>query len=89
MKHGETPRLRQLIPPATLVACVLGLLIAPFSLWGLVLPGGYLAALVLASLAVMVKRRSLCGLLAGVASATMHMSWSLGLFRQLLKGQRR
>lgn len=89
MKHGETPRLRQLIPPATLVACVLGLLVAPFSLWGLALPGGYLAALGLASAAVMVKRRSLCGLLAGVASATMHMSWSLGLFRQLLKGQRR
>ena len=89
MKHGERPRLRQMIPPATLVACVLGLLIAPFSLWGLVLPGGYLAALSLASLAVAVKRRSLCGLLAGVASATMHMSWSLGLFRQLLKGQRR
>lgn len=89
MKHGEKPRLRQLIPPATLMACVLGLLIWPFSLWGLVLPGGYLAALVLASVAVAVKHRSMCGLLAGVASATMHMSWSLGLFRQLLKGQRR
>lgn len=89
MKHGERPRLRQLIPPATLLACVLGLLVAPFSLWGLVLPGGYLAALVLASVMVAVKQRSLCGLLAGVASAIMHMSWSAGLFRQLLKGQRR
>jgi len=89
MKHGEKPRLRQLIPPATLVACVLGLLISPFSLWGLALPGGYVAALALASVAVAVKHRSLCGLLAGLASATMHMSWSLGLFRQLLKGQRR
>jgi succinoglycan biosynthesis protein ExoA len=89
MKHGEKPRLRQLIPPTTLIACVLGLLIAPFSLWGLVLPGGYLAALAGASGLVAVKRRSLCGLLAGPASATMHMSWSLGLFRQLLKGQRR
>ena len=37
MKHGERPKLRQLIPPATLVACVAGLAIAPFSLWGLVL----------------------------------------------------
>jgi len=26
--------------------------------------------------------------MAGLASATMHMSWSAGLFRQLLKGQR-
>jgi succinoglycan biosynthesis protein ExoA len=88
MKHGERPKLRQLIPPATLVACVLGLVIAPFSLWGLVLPGGYLAALIAASLMVAVKHKSACGLLAGLASATMHMSWSLGLFRQFLMGQR-
>jgi succinoglycan biosynthesis protein ExoA len=89
MKHGEQPRLRQLIPPATLLACLAGLLAAPFTLSGLVLPGGYLTALLLASLLVAVKHRSPCGMLAGVASATMHMSWSLGLFRQLLKGQRR
>jgi succinoglycan biosynthesis protein ExoA len=88
MKHGERPKLRQLIPPATLVACVLGLAIAPFSLWGLVLPGGYLAALIAASLMVAVKHKSACGLLAGLASAAMHMSWSLGLFRQFLMGQR-
>jgi succinoglycan biosynthesis protein ExoA len=88
MKHGERPKLRQLIPPATLVACVVGLVVAPFSLWGLVLPGGYLAALVAASGMVVVKHRSACGLLAGLASATMHMSWSLGLIRQLLRGQR-
>jgi len=88
MKHGERPKLRQLIPPATLVACVLGLVVAPFGLWGLVLPGGYLAALIAASLMVAVKHKSACGLLAGLASATMHMSWSLGLFRQFLKGLR-
>jgi succinoglycan biosynthesis protein ExoA len=88
MKHGERPRLRQLIPPATLVASVVGLALAPFLPWALVLPGGYAAALAAASVAVAVKRRSLCGLLAGAASATMHMSWSAGFFRQLLKGQR-
>ncbi len=87
MKHGELPKLRQLIPPATLVACVAGLATAPFSLWGFVLPGGYLAALVASSLMVAVKQKSACGLLAGLASSTMHMSWSLGLFRQFLKGQ--
>lgn len=88
MKHGEKPKLRQMIPPATLVACVAGLAIAPFSVWGLVLPGGYLAALALASVAVAVKHKSACGLLAGLASGTMHMSWSAGFFRQMLKGQR-
>lgn len=88
MKHGERPKLRQLIPPATLVACVTGLVIAPLILVGLILPGGYLAALALASIAVAVKRKSLCGLMAGAASATMHMSWSAGFFRQMLKGNK-
>lgn len=87
MKHGERPRLRQLIPPATMLACIAGLAATPVTPWALVLPGGYLAALVLASLGVAVKKRSLCGLLAGLASATMHMSWSAGLLRQLLRGK--
>lgn len=88
MKHGERPKLRQLIPPATLAACVMGLLIAPFNPLALIIPGGYLAALTLASIAVTVKHKSLCGLFAGLASATMHMSWSAGFFRQMLKGQK-
>jgi succinoglycan biosynthesis protein ExoA len=88
MKHGEKPRLRQMIPPATLAACVLGVAFAPVSPFTLILPAGYLAALALASVAMAAKHRSVCGLLAGPASATMHMSWSAGYFRQLLKGQR-
>ncbi len=87
MKHGERPRLRQLIPPATLAACMIGLAIAPFNPLGLILLGGYLAALALASVAVAVKHKSLCGLMAGPASAIMHMSWSAGLFRQMLAGR--
>jgi len=87
LKHRERPRLRQLIPPITLVACVIGLALAPLFPWALILPGGYLAALVAASVAVAVKKRSLCGLLAGAASAIMHMSWSAGLIRQLVRGR--
>lgn len=88
MKHGEHPKLRQLIPPATLVACLTGFALAPLNPLALIIPGGYLAALVLASIAVAVKHKSLCGLMAGLASATMHMSWSAGFFRQMLKGQK-
>lgn len=87
MKHGEKPKLRQLIPPATLIACVVGLLAALVTPWALIIPGGYIAALMAASVMVAWKHRSLCGLLAGAASAIMHMSWSLGLIRQLLKGR--
>ncbi len=88
MKHGEHPKLRQLIPPATLIACLTGFALAPLNPLALIIPGGYLAALVLASIAVAVKHKSLCGLMAGLASATMHMSWSAGFFRQMLKGQK-
>jgi len=83
LKHGERPKLRQMIPPATLAACVLGLASAPFTLWGLALPAGYLAVLALASIGVAVRHWSVCGLLAGYASAVMHMSWAAGFFRQL------
>ncbi len=88
MKHRERPKLRQLIPPATLAACVTALIVAPFFPLALIVPGGYLAALALASIAVTVKHKSACGLFAGLASATMHMSWSAGFFRQMLKGQK-
>lgn len=86
-KHGELPRLRQMIPPATLLACLAGLALAPFTLWGLILPAGYVAVLLIASVAVAIDKRSACGLLAGLASATMHMSWATGFFRQMLSGR--
>ncbi len=84
VKHREVPRLRQLVPPATFIACVLGLALAPVTLWALILPGGYLVVLTVASVAMAFTKRSACGLLAGVASATMHMSWSAGFLKQLI-----
>lgn len=88
LKHREVPRLRQLIPPAALIACVFGIALAPLVPWGLLFPGGYLAVLAAASLAMAIRKRAACGLLAGVASATMHMSWSAGLLKQLFLSKR-
>ncbi len=88
LKHHQKPKLRQMIPPATLAACTVGLAAAPFTAWGLILPGGYLGALALASVGLAVRRRSAVGLMAGPASAIMHMSWSAGFFRQVLRGQK-
>lgn len=84
IKHGGTPKLRQLIPQATLVLCVLGLLLSPVSPSTLLAPAGYLGAMVLVSIAAAVRLRSACGLMAGLASSTMHMSWAAGFFRQWL-----
>jgi len=82
MKHGDRPGLRQMAPPVTLVSCVTGLALAPFFPLALAAPAGYLALLVVASLAVAAKMKSPCGLLAGVASGIMHFSWSAGFIRQ-------
>ena len=78
-----------MIPPVTLLACLLGFALTPFTDLGLILPGGYLAVLLLASIVVAVKERSICGMLAGLASATMHMSWAAGFFWQMLRHPRR
>jgi succinoglycan biosynthesis protein ExoA len=82
LTHSERPRLRQMIPVATQLACLAGLVFAPFNLMSLALPAGYLGILLLASLGIALKHRSLCGLMAGPASAVMHMSWAAGFLRQ-------
>jgi succinoglycan biosynthesis protein ExoA len=84
LKHGERPKARQLIPPATMLACLAAFSLTVVTPWALIVPGAYLAALAGASLLVAVTRFSPCGLLAGLASGIMHMSWSAGLLRQLL-----
>jgi len=84
IKHGGRPKLRQLIPQATLMLCVLGLLLAPFEPLTLIAPLTYVATLALVSVLVAIRLRSPCGLLAGLASGTMHMSWAAGFFRQWL-----
>ncbi len=83
-KHGGWPRLRQLIPPLVFLACLMAIALSPVSGWTLLLPAGYIAALAAASLAVAFSMGSACGLLAGVASFTMHMAWSAGFLRQFL-----
>jgi succinoglycan biosynthesis protein ExoA len=89
MKHGDRPKLRQLIPPAVFGICLLSLLVAPVAPWTLLAPAGYVALLLAASVLVAVRMKSPCGLLAGLASGTMHMAWSAGFFRQMLSGPRR
>jgi succinoglycan biosynthesis protein ExoA len=85
-KHHDLPKLRQMIPPVVLLANVVALLAAPFAPMALAVPAGYLAVLALASVGVAVWKRSACGLLAGLASGAMHLSWALGFCQQWLFG---
>ena len=77
-QHPGTANARYLAPPVTVVACLVGLAGAPFTLWALALPAGYGAGIVVAS--VLVGRglpvRSKLALPAVLG--TMHWSWGLG-----------
>ena len=87
-KHGKRPKIRQMLPVLALLGSLGGLLVAPLTPIGLLLPTGYLLILAIASVFMCLTKRSLCGLLSGVASGIMHMSWAAGFIRQSLMGPR-
>ncbi|MEU2211286.1 glycosyltransferase family 2 protein [Streptomyces hygroscopicus] len=77
--HQGSINLRYLAPPTAVVAIAAGLVVgAAVTPWGLVVPGGYLAAIVAGSIpagkGLPVKAR----LQIPLALATMHMSWGWG-----------
>lgn len=77
-RHPGSMRVRQLALPVHLVLSVLAIALAPWSSWLLAWPVAYVAVLVMTSLQIGWKRRSLCGLLAGPAAAVMHLAWAWG-----------
>ncbi|WP_077035546.1 glycosyltransferase family 2 protein [Pelomonas sp. KK5] len=84
-RHPGSMRARQLALPLNLALLALSLLAMPWlpllaSLW----PAAYGGALLAASLQIAWRQRSLCGLLAGVAAATMHLSWGAGFLSGLV-----
>ena len=83
-RHPGSLRVRQLAVPMYVASCVAALLLSV--LWPVLLfwPGIYVAALLAVSLQLAVRRRSICGLLAGSAAATMHWAWATGFFIGLL-----
>ena len=84
-KHRTPPKPRQLMPVLAFLGSLLGLLFAPFYPAALILPAGYASILLATSVFVAVWKKSPCGLLAGVASGTMHMSWAAGFLYQLMR----
>ena len=81
-KHGSRLKLRQTVPILALLGSAFGL-VASLVYWpAIILPLGYAAILAFASGLVALKHTSLCGLYAGLAAGTMHMSWALGYLRE-------
>lgn len=80
LKHGQRPKLRQLIPLGVLVA----ILMAVGSVWftPLMLPLLlYIALCATCSIMSATKRRDVALLASGPAAMVMHVSWSLGFLR--------
>jgi hypothetical protein len=70
--------LRYLAAPAAVLGCLLGLAAAPVTPWALLLPGGYVAAVLAGSAATGggLPLRARAAL--PVVYATMHLSWGVG-----------
>ncbi len=77
-RHQGTINLRYLTAPAMVIACVLGLLLAPLSAWALLLPGGYLAAVSLGSVFIGRKLSARAWPRLPLALITMHWCWGWG-----------
>jgi succinoglycan biosynthesis protein ExoA len=87
-KHGQALKVRQAVPVFALLASIVGVAAAPFFWPALLLPVGYLAVLAAASVGIAIWKRSPCGLLAGLISGTMHMSWAAGFLKEVLFGRK-
>lgn len=87
-KHGQRLKIRQALPVFALLASTGGIVAAPLFVPTLILPAGYMITLGLASITIAVSKRSPCGLLAGLISGTMHMSWAAGFLTETLTGQK-
>ncbi len=86
-KHGAKLKIRQTLPILALLASLTGLIASLFFWPAVLIPAAYTCLLMAASVFVAVKKRSLCGLFAGLASGIMHMSWAAGFLRQAVFGR--
>ena len=83
-KHGSRLKIRQTVPIIAFLGSALGLLASLVFLPALLLPLGYVSILAASSVLVAWKHKSACGLFAGLAAGTMHMSWAAGFLREAL-----
>ncbi|MEV8354037.1 glycosyltransferase family 2 protein [Streptomyces niveus] len=77
--HSGSINLRYLAPPVAVCANVLGVVVGlAFTPWALIVPGGYLAAIVAGSIPAGKGLPLKARLQIPLALATMHMSWGVG-----------
>ena len=77
-QHRGTVSLRYLAAPAAVLGCAAGLLAAPLTPWALVLPAGYVVAVLAGSVATSGGLPAASRLALPLVYATMHLSWGTG-----------
>lgn len=83
-RHPASFKVRQFAVPAFMSACAIAIVLSPLLPLLLMLPAFYLFVLAATSVSIAAKKRSVCGLLAGPAAMTMHVSWALGFISGIL-----
>lgn len=85
MKHGARPKLRQVLPVAVLLVCLLSVIAWPFlGAVALLPPAAYLLICFAWGAGLAARSRIPTLLLAGPAAVTMHMSWAVGFLGRIL-----
>lgn len=85
LKHRSIPGMRQMLPVAALLACLLSLALAIVHPVFLAVPAGYVVACLAWGLVLAAQQRQACLMLSGPAAVTMHMSWAVGFVHRLLR----
>lgn len=86
LKHRILPNLRALIPAVHTVLLILSFVAAPFSKLFLTWPILYGMIVLAAGIWTSLRHRSLCGMTASPALATMHLAWGLGFLGRIATG---
>ncbi len=87
LRHGTTPRLRQIFPVIVLLGCVASVLLGALDPRLLAPALGYLVLCLGWGLVLALRTKSACAILAGLAAITMHLSWGAGFLVRLFQGR--
>jgi succinoglycan biosynthesis protein ExoA len=88
LKHGGLPGLRQMLPVAALLGCLLSLVLAAVHPAFSAIAAVYVLACITWGIALAVQQRRACVALSGVAALVMHISWGAGFIRTVFGGSR-
>ncbi|GGD65985.1 glycosyltransferase family 2 protein [Croceicoccus mobilis] len=87
LKHGGKLRLRQLLPPMTVLIVSLCLFLSLASPWYLLVPFAYLGGVALGTLSIFSRIRSRCALAGIIAAPIMHFAWGAGFLVTYLRSR--